>query len=121
MRYIQQLGIILGISFAGEILRKILPLPIPASVYGLCLLLALLCTGVVKADFIRPTANLLIELMPLMFVPATAGVMQSWDVLKTALVPCILAVTLITFIVMAATGLTVQKLEGGSKRDRLSD
>ena len=77
MRYIQQLGVILGVSFVGEVLRKILPLPIPASVYGLCLMLLLLCMGVVKADFIRPTANLLIELMPVMFVPATVGIMQS--------------------------------------------
>ena len=119
MRYMLQLGTILSVSFAGELLRRLLPLPVPASVYGLCLLLVLLCTGVVKADFIRPTANLLIELMPLMFVPATVGVMQSWGVLKTALIPFILAVTVITFIVMAATALIVQKLEGGAKNDRI--
>jgi len=121
MRYLLPTGVILGVSFAGEVLRKLLPLPIPASVYGLCLLLALLCTGVVKADFIRPTANLFIELMPVMFVPATVGVMQSWGVLRTALVPFVIAVTVITAIVMAATGLVVQKLEGGHENDRLSE
>ena len=121
MRYIKQLGVILGISFVGELLRKVLPLPIPASVYGLCLMLILLCTGVIKADSIRPTATLLIELMPLMFVPATVGVMQSWGILKTALLPFLLAVTVITAIVMGATALVVQKLEGGKSDDRLSE
>lgn len=121
MRYVRQLGVILAVSFAGEVLRRLLPLPVPASVYGLCLMLLLLCTGIVKADFIRPTATLLIELMPLMFVPATVGVMQSWGVLKDALIPFVLAVTVITAIVMGATALIVEKMEGGSKHDRLSE
>ena len=113
MRYVLPLGVILGTSFAGEALNTLLPLPVPASVYGLCLLLILLCTGVVKPDFIRPTANFLIEMMPLMFVPATVGLMQHWGILKNALLPFILAVTVITAIVMALTALIVQKLEGG--------
>ena len=121
MRYVRQLGVILGVSFAGELLRRALPLPIPASVYGLCLMLVLLCSGMVKADAIRQTANLLIELMPLMFVPATVGVMQSWDLLKGALIPFLVAITLITAIVMGVTALIVQKLEGGAKHDRLSE
>lgn len=115
MRYVLPLGVILGASFVGELLSVLLPLPIPSSVYGLCLLLVLLCTGVVKADFIRPTANFLIEMMPVMFVPATVGLMQHWGVLKGALIPFLLAVTLITFIVMLLTALIVQKLEGGGR------
>lgn len=113
MHVMMQLAVILGSTFAGEVLRRVLPLPVPAGVYGLLVLLALLMSGIVKADAIRPAAGFLIDAMPLMFVPATVGLMQAWGVLKPALVPFVLSVTLITAIVMAVTALIVQKMEGG--------
>jgi len=117
MNVFVQLGVILGATFGGEVLRRVLPLPIPSGVYGLLILLVLLCTGIIKADSIRPAATFLIDAMPLMFVPATVGIMQSWGILKPALVPFILAVTVLTAIVMGVTALIVQKLEGGKKHD----
>ena len=42
MKYVRQIGIILGITLAGEFLNQILPLPVPAGVYGLFLMLAAL-------------------------------------------------------------------------------
>ena len=38
MKYVKQFGIILLISFAGEALNYLLPLPVPASIYGLVLM-----------------------------------------------------------------------------------
>ncbi len=38
MKYIRQLGIILLVSFLGELLHYLLPLPVPASIYGIVLL-----------------------------------------------------------------------------------
>ena len=45
MKYILQLGIILAISFAGEVLNRVIPLPVPASIYGMGILFTALCTG----------------------------------------------------------------------------
>ena len=39
MKYVKEAGTIFGMSAAGEILNKLLPLPVPAGVYGLFLLL----------------------------------------------------------------------------------
>ena len=47
-----------------------LPLPVPASVYGLVLMLAALMTGIIKVGQVEETADFLIEIMPVMFVPA---------------------------------------------------
>ena len=47
MKYIKQLSIILLISFLGELIHYLLPLPIPASIYGLILLFVALLTGIV--------------------------------------------------------------------------
>ena len=44
MKYIKQLAIILMVTAIGEILKYLLPLPVPASIYGLVLMLVLLMT-----------------------------------------------------------------------------
>ena len=116
MKYIQQLGIILGVSFAGEVLAYALPLPVPASVWGLVLMLALLILRVVKPEQIRTTAEYLVSVMPLLFVPPTVGLMQSWGLLRENLLPFAIAITLITAIVMAVTGLVVQRVEKGARK-----
>lgn len=46
MKYVQQFSIILLISVIGEILKTFLPLPVPASVYGLVIMLVALLTGI---------------------------------------------------------------------------
>ena len=113
MKYICQLGIILGVSFAGEALAWALPLPIPASVWGLVVMLALLILRVIKPEHIRDTAEYLISIMPLLFVPPTVGLMQSWGLLRDNWLSFLIAVTVITAIVMAVTGLVAQRVEGG--------
>ena len=45
MKILRQFVIILLISFLGELLKAALPLPVPASVWGLILMLAALKTG----------------------------------------------------------------------------
>ena len=42
MKYVKQTCIITGMTLAGEILGSVLPLPVPAGVYGLFLMLAAL-------------------------------------------------------------------------------
>ena len=64
---------IMVFCFAGELCHNFLPLPIPASVYGLLLLLAALKLGWVKLEQVRTAALFLIGIFPLLFVPAAAG------------------------------------------------
>lgn len=104
MKYLKQFLIIIVISFIGELLKEILPLPIPASIYGMVILFAALVTGIIKLDAIKETSKFLIEIMPVMFIPAGVGLMSSWGVLSEMLFPvCVITVvTLIT--VMVVTG-----------------
>ena len=48
MKLLYQFGVIMTVTFLGEILHGLIPLPIPASIYGLLLMLAALCTGGVR-------------------------------------------------------------------------
>ena len=38
MKYIRQFGIILLITFIGEIMHELIPIPVPAGIYGIVLL-----------------------------------------------------------------------------------
>lgn len=108
MRFIKQLLIILGVTFAGEALHFLPPLPVPASIYGLVLMLLCLCFKVFPLRAVEETGDFLIDLMPALFIPATVGVMAAWDVLQ----PVLLQVALITFlsliVVMAVSGRVTQ-------------
>ena len=87
MKYFKQFGVILTVSFLGEVLHAVLPLPVPASIYGLVLMLIALMTGIIPLAKVRDAGNFLIEIMPLMFIPAGVGLMTSWGALKPILVP----------------------------------
>jgi holin-like protein len=108
LRYLKQFGIILGISFLGEILYHLIPLPIPASIYGLVLLAAALLTGLVKLEQVKQTGDFLSSLFPLLFIPTVAGVMEVWDLIAGNLVPIVIALVPVTWAVMAAAGKVTQ-------------
>ena len=118
MKYIKQFILILVISFMGEILKYLLPLPIPASIYGMVLLFTGLMTGVIKLESVKETGVFLIEIMPVMFIPAGVGLITSWGTLKAIIVP-VSIITVITIItVMIATGRVSQSIIRKSKEQR---
>ena len=98
MKYVHQFLIIMTISFIGELLGLLLPLPIPASVYGL----------VIKLNQIEEVADWLILIMPVLFVPSAVSLINVGNaIIKDLLVIGI--VTLIsTIVVMIVTGKVAQ-------------
>ena len=115
VKYIFQFARITAFCLAGEVLAVVLPLPIPASVYGLLLMVAALKTGVLKLDQVRETGLFLTGIFPLLFVPAAAGVMELGSQLINLLLPAVLAIVPITALVMAVTGMVAQKCAGGKE------
>lgn len=110
MKYLRQFSIIMLLSFLGEGLHIILPLPIPASVYGLVLMLSALGLGILKVEQVKETAGFLIEIMPVMFIPAAAGLLDSWGVLKPVFWPVVIITAITTVFVMAVTGRVTQSV-----------
>lgn len=108
MRYLKQFTIILFISFCGEFLHYFIPLPIPASIYGLLLMFLALCAKVVKLDSVKETGKFLVEIMPVMFIPAAVGLLESWGILAPVWIPVISITVLSTVLVMAVSGLVAQ-------------
>ncbi len=110
MKYLRQLGIIMVITFMGEMLKEVIPLAIPASIYGLLLMLAALMTKAVRLEDVKETADFLIEIMPVMFIPAAAELVVSWGILQDILIPVIVITLVTTVAVMAVSGRVTQSV-----------
>ncbi len=119
MKYIYQLIIILFVTFIGELLHYFIPAPIPASIYGLILMLILLCTKVIKLEQIEKTSDFLIEIMPLMFIPGGVGLVTAWVDLKPILIPVSVITVVTTVVVMAATGKATELVMWIDRRKRV--
>lgn len=110
MKYVKQFGIILTISLISEMFHEWIPLPIPASIYGIVLLFVCLQTKMIRVSSIRETSMFLIEIMPLMFIPAAVGLVEVLDILQSALFAYIIITLVSTFTVMGASGRLTQSL-----------
>ncbi len=108
MKFILQFGIILAVTFIGEVLRYAIPLPVPASIYGLILMLLALRIKIIPLEQVKKAGTFLIEIMPLMFIPAAVGLLVSWKVLKNIWMPVLLITLVTTVVVMVVTGKVTQ-------------
>lgn len=104
MKYLRQAAIILLVTCIGELLHYFLPLPIPASIYGLLLMFGLLLSHAVKLESVEAVGDLLVEIMPVMFIPAGVGLLVSWGELQAMLVPVCVITAAVTLAVMVVTG-----------------
>lgn len=117
MKHLKEIAIIFGITMVGELLNIWIPIPVPAGVYGLFILLGLLCSGKVKLSDIAATGNLLLDLMPMMFIPAAVGLIDKFEELKAILVPFAVITVVSTFLVMTVTGKTAEFVISRRKKE----
>ena len=110
LKYIKQVFIILAFCLLGELLAKIIPLPIPAAIYGFVGLFVALCAGLLKQSAIAETANFLISGMGILFVAPAVNILAYYEIIAPALVPICMIMILSTFVVFAVAGLVTQGL-----------
>jgi holin-like protein len=108
MKYLKQFTIILAVTFIGEVLYQWIPLPIPASIYGMVLLYIALLTGVIKVSSVKETGKFLIEIMPVMFIPAAAQLLESWGIIKPLFAPIVTILVVTTVLVTVVAGRVTQ-------------
>ena len=120
MKYFRQFGIIMLITCIAEGIKYFVPLPIPSSVYGLCLMMFCLMTKVIKLGAVEDAAVFLIEIMTVMFIPAGVGLLTSFDELKDMLVPVLVITPISTVVVMVISGKITQGLLERKKNERIN-
>lgn len=116
MKYLTQFLRILAFTLAGELLQRLIPLPIPASVYGLVLLFGALNTGLVKLEQVKDAGGFLISILPILFVSPAVGILDNWEAIRGALIP-ILALTLLsTVLTFGIAGRATQAMMGKEEK-----
>ena len=108
MKLIREVLWIIFFTFVGEILNASLPLPVPAGVYGLILMLIFLMRGIIRLDEVEQAGNFLLETMSIMFLPAAVGTMTVSKLLLPVLFPYMVIILFSTFLAMAVTGLSAE-------------
>lgn len=110
MKYLKQAACILTFTLAGEFLQAIIPLPIPAAIYGMVLLLIALLTGLLKEEHISDTANFLISIMPVFFVAPSVRLLEYWGLIAPHVAAILTISVTSTLLVFAVAGLVTQAL-----------
>jgi len=108
MKYLSQFCIIMGFSLAGEALQRLIPLPIPASVYGLVLLFSALCAKIVKPEQVKDVSAFLISIMAVLFVAPAVGIAENWSMISHQLLPIAILLIATTFLVFGLSGCLTQ-------------
>ena len=104
MKYLFQFLLLMSFVFAGELVHAIVPLPIPASIWGLLFLLGALLSGIVKLSQIEDVANFFLIIILVLFVVPAVGILQVFGEIENVW-PIMLAIVAITYLVtMASTG-----------------
>lgn len=117
MKYIKQFTLIAFLTFLGEMLNLLLPLPVPASIYGMVLLFLALQTGILKLSQVEETADLLLGVMPVFFISPTVSLMSSIGVIRDSLAGVLVTCFVSTVVVMVVTGLVSQAVIRHTKKE----
>lgn len=117
MKYLTQFLIIMGFTLLGEALQRLIPLPVPASVYGLTLLFLALCLKLVKVEQVKETGGFLTSILPILFVSPAVGIVEDWGLIADRLIPIFLLLVGSTILSFGISGRVAQAIlrKGGDK------
>lgn len=120
MKYIKQVLIILGFTALGEALAYLIPLPIPAAIYGLALMFLALSTGLLTPEKVREVSSFLISILTVLFVPPAVRILEYWGVIGPRIGAIVIICVVSTYLVFAVSALVTQALmkkKGGKEHD----
>ena len=115
MKFLKQICLIVLFSFLGEVCRAVIPLPIPASIYGMVLLFAALSLKLVKTEQMKDAGGFLTSILPVLFVAPAVSLMDCWDQLRANLLPLLVIVLATTVITFGAAGLVTKLVMKGGE------
>jgi len=108
MKMMYQIGILFGVCLLGQAISVFLPISFPGSVLSMIILFLLLFFRVIKVDHIRQKADFLLKNMSFFFIPAGIGILSSFDLIRSSILPLITVIIVTTVLTFGATALTVQ-------------
>ena len=110
MRFVRQFVWILLFTLLGEGLHAVLPLPIPAAIYGLALLFAALQFKLLPVSEVHDAGSFLLAIMPVLFVAPAVNLVSCWDLINPVWLPLLILIVLSTLVTFALSGKVTQML-----------
>ena len=112
--------VLLGCQLVGEASREVLGLPVPGAVVGMFLLaIVLACRGRGPGSVpiaLETTADMLISIMGLLFVPAGVGIIAEAPLLGQQWIPILAAVIGSTVLSLVVTGFVMNQVMRTAER-----
>ncbi len=116
MKHVRQFCLILSFSFLGEGLHAMIPLPIPASIYGLLGLFVSLLLRWIKLEQIKETGTFLAGLLTLLFISPVVSLLDCWNRVEQAFLPIVFIIVSSTFLTFGVSGKMTQWLLNSRKK-----
>ena len=108
MKFLNGVTLLLVYQLTGEILVRLLGLPIPGPVLGMVMLFVTLMIRGSAPDSLSEASSALLSHLSLLFVPAGVGMMTHFGRIADEWLTITLALFLSTVITMVATALIMQ-------------
>lgn len=105
VKYLGQILYILAFTLAGEALHAVIPLPIPASIYGMILLFLALCTGLLKEEKIADLSHWMISFMPVLLVAPSVSILEHWGIIAPKAGQILIITVVSTIVVFLVCGI----------------
>jgi holin-like protein len=121
------LVILVGAQLVGEVLRRLLHLPLPGPVIGMFILAVALVTFAqgwlapteTGPSSLNKTATALISNMGLLFVPAGVGIIAELSVLRREWLPILTGLLVSTVLGLVVTGVVMHRIMRRAELDTL--
>ena len=119
MKYLPQALLVFVLTCLGELLHYLIPVPIPASIYGMILLFLALSLKIITPKSVADMGGFLVSVLPLLFVAPLVNLLDHWFAIKDALIPIFFIIFSSTVVVFAISGWVTQWLirRKGGKED----
>ena len=117
MKYLRQILLILLFSFLGELLHAVIPLPVPASIYGMVLMFAALSLKIVRLEQVREAGDFFVSILPVLFVAPIVSLLDCWDIIRPNLLPITVILLVSTLVCFAVSGWIPQLLMKHGKKE----
>lgn len=109
-KLLQGFAILLLLQWLSTVIISLLEIPFPPPLLGMLILTALLCTGIIKENYIEDICGALIDKMALLFLPAGVSMILYLDVIKAELLPISLTLVLSSLVILSSTALVLEIL-----------
>jgi len=102
IKILLQVAIIYLLYIAGNLLSTIISpiINIPGSLMGMVLLFVFLCTNIIKLPMIEEAGNFLLKYMGFFFVPVTAGLIDTFELVQDNYIKLIIILFISCVLVM---------------------